>query len=98
VEVEFVWITPECRDSQEYPATSRPKCPKHRERYIPLKEVDKGIWEKYEDALKKLPQDKAAQKSGLKTKLLKTKLLQKELLQKELLQKELLQKELLQKE
>src|SRR3954453_3008194 len=36
VEIQFLWITPECRDSQEYPASLNPEWPKHLERYIPL--------------------------------------------------------------
>jgi hypothetical protein len=43
VEVQFLWITPECRDSQEYPASLDPKWPKHLERYIPLQNVNQGI-------------------------------------------------------
>lgn len=47
VELEFLWITPECRDSQEYPADTKLKRPKHIERYIPFEVVDKEIWETY---------------------------------------------------
>jgi hypothetical protein len=53
VEIQFLWITPEYRDSQKYPASLHPKWPKHLERYIPLQEVNQGIWEKYADAQKK---------------------------------------------
>jgi hypothetical protein len=66
VEVQFLWISPECRDSQEYLASEEPKWPKHLERYIPLKDVNKGIWEKYEYAQRKLLKTKAAQKRLLK--------------------------------
>src|SRR5947209_6256374 len=34
VEIQFLWITPECRDNQEYPASLYPKWPAHLERYI----------------------------------------------------------------
>jgi hypothetical protein len=68
VEVQFLWITPECRDMQEYPASLRPKWPKHLERYIPLRVVNHGIWEKYEDAQKRLLKTKATQQKLQKNK------------------------------
>src|SRR3954469_7370408 len=58
--IQFLWITPECRDSQEYPASLRPKWPKHLERYIPLQNVNQRIWEKYEEAQKKLQKNKGS--------------------------------------
>jgi hypothetical protein len=70
VEVQFLWISPECRDSQEYPADPEKNWPKHLERYIPFKDVDKGIWEKYGAAQQKLLKDEAAQKKLLQKKLL----------------------------
>jgi hypothetical protein len=60
VEVQFLWITPECSQSQEYPAEPKRKWPKHVERYIPFKDVDKGIAEDYEEAQKRVPKDEAA--------------------------------------
>jgi hypothetical protein len=53
VEVQFLWITPECSQSREYPADQKRKLPKYIERYIPFKVVDKGIWEKYERCSKR---------------------------------------------
>jgi hypothetical protein len=50
VEIQFLWITPERHDSQEYPASQHPKRPKHLERYIPLRDVSQKIGEKYQDA------------------------------------------------
>jgi hypothetical protein len=66
VEVQFLWITPECRHSQVYPADPEQGWPSHRERYITFKDVDKRIWEKYEDAQKRLPKDEAAKKNAAK--------------------------------
>jgi hypothetical protein len=60
VEIQFLWITPECRDSQEYPASLDPKWPKHLERYIPLQDINQAIWEKYEYAQKKLQKNKGS--------------------------------------
>jgi hypothetical protein len=71
VEVEFLWISPECRDSQEYPASLEPKWPKHLERYIPLKDVNKGIWEKYEVAQKRLLKNQASEKEAVAKKAAK---------------------------
>jgi len=68
VDIQFLWITPECRDSQEYPANPERKWPKHLERYIPFKVVDKEIGEAYEDAQKKVLKDEAAKKKLLKNK------------------------------
>jgi hypothetical protein len=68
VEVQFLWISPECRDSQEYPASLGPKWPKHLERYIPLKDVNKGIWERYEDTQKRRLKTKASQRRLQKNK------------------------------
>ena len=48
LELEFLWITPERRDGQEYPASENPPRPKHRESYIPFKTVNKDIWEQYQ--------------------------------------------------
>jgi hypothetical protein len=62
VEVQFLWISPECRKSQEYPASLEPKWPKHLERYIPLKDINKGIWQKYEYAQKRLLKTQASAK------------------------------------
>ena len=68
VEVQFLWIAPECRDSQLYPVSLRPKWPEHLERYVPFQDVNRGIWEKYEDAQKKLLKTKAAQQKLQKNK------------------------------
>jgi hypothetical protein len=54
VEVQFLWMTPECRKSQEYPAEPQQQWPKHLERYIPLEDANKGIWEEYANAQKRL--------------------------------------------
>src|ERR1700722_13373751 len=62
VEVQFLWITPICREIQNHPANPKRHWPKHQERYIPFKDINEKIWEKYEDASNKLPKDKAAQK------------------------------------
>lgn len=59
VEIQFLWISPECRDSQEYPASKHPRWPKHLERYLPFQDVNQGIWETYEDAQKRLLKTKA---------------------------------------
>lgn len=66
VEVQFLWISPECRKSQEYPASLEPKWPKHLERYIPLKDINKGIWQKYEYAQKRLLKTQASAKMPAK--------------------------------
>ena len=68
VDIQFLWITPECRDSQEYPAKPERKWPKHLERYIPFKDVDKEIGERYENAQKRVLKDEAAKKKLLKNK------------------------------
>ena len=60
MEVQFLWITPEQRDSKEYSASTEPQWPAHEERYIPLEDVNKGIWEEYENTRKKLLRTKAA--------------------------------------
>jgi hypothetical protein len=60
VEVEFLWITPTCREIRGHPAGPKQCWPKHEERYIPFVEINKGIWEKYEDASRKLPHAAAA--------------------------------------
>jgi hypothetical protein len=62
VEVQFLWITPECRDRQEYPAVEEKKWPKHLERYIPFEIVDKEMWETYQDAQKKVLKNEAARR------------------------------------
>jgi hypothetical protein len=64
VDIQFLWITPECRDSQEYPAKPERKWPKHLERYIPFKDVDKEIGERYENAQKRVLKDEAAKKKA----------------------------------
>jgi hypothetical protein len=68
VEVQFLWITPEYRDYQEYPASEHPKWPRHLERYIPFWDVNQRIWEKYKNAQKKLPETKADQQKLQKNK------------------------------
>ena len=70
VEIQFLWITPECLANQTYPASTIPEWPEHQERYIPLQEVNQGIWEKYEDAQQKLLKTKADRQSCSKTKVL----------------------------
>jgi hypothetical protein len=62
VEVQFLWITPEPRDDKEYQAGPDGQPPKHLERYIPFKKVNKRLWEDYEDAMKKLEKKKAAKR------------------------------------
>jgi hypothetical protein len=70
VEIQFLWIIPECHGSQEYPASLHPKRPKNLERYIPLQDVNQRIWEKYEDAQKGCSKPKLINKSCKKTKVL----------------------------
>jgi len=65
VKVEFLWITPICRQIRNYRAEPKQHWPKHKERYIPFLQIDEGIWEKYEDASGRLPKDKAAQRKLL---------------------------------
>ena len=51
VELEFVWITPEKDRVREHKAESKSKCPKHKERYVPFKDISEGIWRQYQNAL-----------------------------------------------
>jgi hypothetical protein len=63
VEIQFLWITPERRNTQEHPASLDPEWPKHVERYIPLQDVNRVIWEKYEDAQKSCKKQRFFNKS-----------------------------------
>src|SRR2546423_13674421 len=53
VEVQFLWITPHMTGNYEHETSKQPPWPKHRERYISLKNVDKDLSEKYDKAEKK---------------------------------------------
>jgi len=67
VQLQFLWITPELSDSERHPADPERRWPEHQERYIPFKDVDKGMWERYENALKKLsPEEFARRKASAK--------------------------------
>ena len=48
VELQFVWITPDRRDTVKHRACR--KWPKHVERFMHLKDVNAMIWWKYRDA------------------------------------------------
>jgi hypothetical protein len=68
VEVQFLWITPECQERQEHPASLASEWPGHLERYVPLRKVNHAIWENYQEAQKGLPQTKAARQKLEKNK------------------------------
>jgi hypothetical protein len=47
---EFVWITPDPPSLKSHHKNSRINQPKHKERYVDLKDVSRDIWNRYEEA------------------------------------------------
>jgi hypothetical protein len=50
VVLEFVWITPDTRDDEKHLENSKRNWPEHIERFIPLEDVNKDIWMRYQSA------------------------------------------------
>jgi hypothetical protein len=68
VKIEFLWITPKYRGRQEHLASENPKWTKHHERYIPFQDVNRRIWEIYEEAQKRILPTKDSQRRLQKNK------------------------------
>jgi hypothetical protein len=55
VEIQFLWITPERDETLFHPIKG--KLPAHKERFIPLVDVNPAIWRKYQNAKKEARPD-----------------------------------------